>query len=221
MRKSTWALIALLPLAVALAATPSAGEVEGWRTPDGALYFGAEPPAGSTRIDAVRATPTSRLRTPPTVAPAADSPTPTRTPRPTATLRPAATAKPTAPVAVTPPTAGSSSRSEGVSAAPTRAAEPSRSAIPPPRESRCAEIVAIRDTRPTLDLEEDRVTMSGEVLVNDGGPVKDLRVCFGGTCTLVAGGKILAVGETARFTVTAQSRRPTGLTVLCSVPKAP
>jgi len=208
-----------------LAATSSVAELEGWRTPDGALYFGAEPPAGSTRIDAARATPTPRVRTPPAVAPLADSPTPTRAPRLPATPRPTATAKPTDPLAVTPPTAGSSSRSEGVSVVPTGAAEPSRSAIlpgtaTPPHEQRCAEIVAIRNTRPTLDLEEDRVTMSGEVLVNDGGPVKDLRVCFGGTCVLVAGGKMLAVGETARFVVTAQSQRPTGLTVQCSVPKA-
>ena len=62
--------------------------------------------------------------------------------------------------------------------------------------------MAIRDARPIIDFEADRLTMSGEVLVTTGGPVKDVRVCLGGSCALVDGGKILADGDTARFTLT-------------------
>ena len=77
--------------------------------------------------------------------------------------------------------------------------------------------MAIRDARPTIDFEADRLTMSGEVFVTTGGPVKDVRVCLGGNCALVDGGKILADGDTARFTLTVSGRRPRGLTVECFV----
>jgi hypothetical protein len=77
--------------------------------------------------------------------------------------------------------------------------------------------VAIRDARPTIDFEAERLTMSGEVFVTTGGPVKDVRVCLGGSCALVDGGKILVDGDTARFTLTVSGRRPRGLTVECFV----
>jgi len=77
--------------------------------------------------------------------------------------------------------------------------------------------VAIRDARPTIDFEADRLTMSGEVFVTAGGPVKDVKVCLGGTCALIDGGKILAVGYTARFTLTVSGKRPKGLSVECFV----
>jgi hypothetical protein len=76
--------------------------------------------------------------------------------------------------------------------------------------------VALRDTRPTIDFEADRVVITGEVLVTTK-PVKNLMVCLAGSCTPVAGGMTLAEGKTARFRVAASGTRRTGLTVQCSV----
>jgi hypothetical protein len=79
--------------------------------------------------------------------------------------------------------------------------------------------VTIRDARPTIDLERDRFIMSGELLVGKGGPVKDVRVCLGGSCVLVANGNVLRDGDTARFTLTVSGKRPEGLAVDCSLPR--
>lgn len=49
-----------LALALLLAAAPiAAEEIRKWRTPDGGLYFGADPPAGSTIVGSVEATVTT------------------------------------------------------------------------------------------------------------------------------------------------------------------
>lgn len=80
--------------------------------------------------------------------------------------------------------------------------------------------MAVRDVRPTIDFEVDRLTMSGEVLVGAGGPVKDVRVCLGGSCALVAGGNVLRDGDSARFSLTVAGQRPKGLTVECFVQRS-
>jgi hypothetical protein len=83
--------------------------------------------------------------------------------------------------------------------------------------SDCRDVVQIRNSRPTIDFEADVVTVSGELVVGGGGPVKDLAVCIGGSCKPIATGKVLAEGETVPFFVAASRHRPTGLTVRCSV----
>jgi hypothetical protein len=215
--------MALAIVATALAATASAFGLQGWRTPDDRLYFGAESPPDSAKIDAVdrpltqASAPTEKI-----LAPAAV----TGVPPPAAATRHAATAEPTRPP-----------RSAATPASPVRRSDPpaarQRGSGPENellrldapvvwrREPACGNIVAIRDARPTIDFEADRLTMSGEVFVTTGGPVKDVRVCLAGSCALVDGGKILADGDTARFTLTVSGRRPRGLTVECFVQRRP
>jgi hypothetical protein len=210
---SARARTALVIVATVLAAAASGVDLEGWRTPDGRLYFGAEPPPGSAKIDAVHSTPTRE----PTPTEKMSDPAPaTRVPQPTATPPPASTAKPTPTVLPAEP-AGPPARqrqpgpeSERLRLDPSTAWQ---------REPACADIVSIRDARPTIDFEADRLTVSGEVFVATGGPVKDVRVCLGGSCTLVADGKILVDGDSARFTLTVSGQRPKGLTVECFAPK--
>jgi hypothetical protein len=169
---------ALAIVATVLAAAASAVDLQGWRTPDGRLYFGAEPPPGSAKIDAVHSTPT-RIPTPTEKIPAARQHEP-----------------------------GPESERLRLDALPAWQRKPA-----------CADIVSIRDARPTIDFEADRLTVSGEVFVARGGPVKDVRVCLRGSCTLVADGKILVAGDSARFTLTVSGQRPKGLTIECFVPK--
>jgi hypothetical protein len=38
-------------VAIALSAVAAAQSIEKWKTPDGKLYFGDRPPAGSTKVD--------------------------------------------------------------------------------------------------------------------------------------------------------------------------
>lgn len=202
---------ALAIVATALAAA-SAEDLQGWRTPGGELYFGAEPPPGSTGIEAVHPsptptpTPTERVPAP---APATAVPQPLATPRPALTAEPTPTFRP----AASPAPPGAQERRPR----PESERLPLDASTVWQREPACGDIAAIRDARPTIDLEADRLTMSGEVRVGTGGPVKDVRVCLGGTCTLVAGGKALFDGDTARFTLTVAGRRPKGLTVECLV----
>src|SRR6266542_388663 len=79
---------ALAIVVTALVGSASAEDLRGWRTPGGGLYFGAEPPPGSTKIEAVHPTPTEKILAPAPV---------TAVPQPAATTRPAATAEPTPP----------------------------------------------------------------------------------------------------------------------------
>jgi hypothetical protein len=194
-------------IVLALTAAASAQSVEGWRTPDGELYFGAAPPAGSKRIEGVRPRRTMQPSSPaPTVTPrSTTTPKPTATPRPTAlpTARPTATSRPTHAL----PEASLGDASQAM--------DPSAQ-----RELACGDFVAIRDTRPTIDFDADRVIITGEVLVTTR-PVRDLLVCLAGSCAPVAGGKVLAEGETARFRVAASGRRRRGLSVQCSVVPLP
>ena len=81
----------------------------------------------------------------------------------------------------------------------------------------CGEIVAIRDTRPTIDFDRDLVVVTGEATVIAGGRIKDLVICLGGTCVPIAPGKVLSAGDTARFSISAARNRPTGFTVRCTV----
>ena len=57
--------------------------------------------------------------------------------------------------------------------------------------------------------------MVGEVVVA-GAAVESLSVCMGESCVLVAGGKPMANGESARFAVAAHGR-PGAFTVKCRV----
>jgi len=221
----------LTVIALAAFATVANAELQGWRTPEGGLYYGAEPPPGSVRIDRSRPTPTTRVPTLPTEP----RPSPTANPRPTATARP--TAQPTA--AAAPPPTATAPRSDMPSASPTgRPTAPRRRATPVPRpspteplgpeassdapadwrhEDACGEIVAIRDTRPTIDFERDLVVVNGEAVVIAGGSVKDLVICLSGSCVQAAPGKVLREGDTTRFSIAASRMRPTGFTVKCSV----
>jgi len=79
----------------------------------------------------------------------------------------------------------------------------------------CGDYVAISGMRPTIDGETNRVTMVGEVSVV-GAAVEGLSVCMGESCTLVGGGKTMANGESARFSVSARGR-PGAFTVKCRV----
>jgi hypothetical protein len=210
------ALVALAIGAVLSGATV-AQSLEGWRTPDGELYFGSAPPLGSTRIEGVRP-----RRTPPPSAPR-----PTATPRSTATSRPSPlptptpTARPPVPPRPTRTPAEASSLGKEPPITLPRQTDPVRAAssdAPSPSEDEpaCGDIVALRDTRPTIDFEADRVVITGEVLVTTR-PVRDLLVCLAGSCAPVAAGKVLAEGETARFRVAASGTRRRGLSVQCSV----
>jgi len=210
------ALVASAIVAVLSGATV-AQSVEGWRTPDGELYFGAAPPLGSTRIEGGR----PRRTTPPS------APQPTATPRSTATSRPTQlptptpTARPPASPRPTRTPAEASSRGKEPPVMLPRQTEPSRAessdaSSPSEGEPTCGDIVAIRDTRPTIDFEADRVVITGEVLVTTR-PVRELLVCLAGSCAPVAAGKVLAEGETARFRVAASGTRRRGLSVQCSV----
>jgi len=196
------ALVALAIVATLSGATV-AQSVEGWRTPDGELYFGAAPPLGSTRIEGVRP-----RRTTPPPRPAA-TPRSTATSRPTPLPTPTPTARPPASPRPTRTPADASSRGE-------EPAESSDVSSLSEGEPTCGDIVAIRDTRPTIDFEADRVVITGEVLVTTR-PVRELLVCLAGSCAPVAGGKVLAEGETARFRVAASGTRRRGLSVQCSV----
>src|SRR5207253_9217079 len=68
-------------------------ELQGWRTPEGGLYYGAEPPPGSVRVDKAR--PTAPTRVPTLFA----EPKPSPTAKPTSTAKPIAASTP-----ITPPT---------------------------------------------------------------------------------------------------------------------
>ena len=101
---------------------------------------------------------------------------------------------------------------------PTEPAQAASSDASSPSEGEplCGDIVAIRDTRPTIDFEADRVVITGEVLVTTRS-VRELLVCLAGSCAPVAPGKVLVEGDTARFRVAASGTRRRGLTVQCSV----
>ena len=191
----------VIALAIFLAAAVVAGaqDPQGWRTPNGELYFGSAPPPGSTRIEVGRPRRTMQPTAPPP------------TPRATVTPKPTATQRPT-------PVATATNRPKPTATSRPREASPQReeSPIDVSEGPSCGDVVAIRDTRPTIDFEADRVVIIGEVVVTTR-PVKNLSVCLGGSCTKIAGGKILADGETARFRVQASGTRRTGLSVRCSV----
>jgi hypothetical protein len=87
------------------------------------------------------------------------------------------------------------------------------SIVPPTEAPRCGDYVAIRGSRATIDTETDRVAVVGEVLVA-GSAVTDLHVCIGENCVLVAGGRRMANGESARFSVAAHGR-PGAFSVRC------
>jgi hypothetical protein len=215
------ALAALAIVAVVLAVGASAEDLQGWRTSDGRLYFGAEPPSGSTKIEAVHPTPTA-VATPTEKIP--EPRPPRRVPQPTATPRPASTATPAPTVLPAAPAGPPPRHNDPPAARPSQPApESERLRLGAPaawrREPACGSIATIRDVRPTIDFEADQLTMSGEVFVATAGPVKDVRVCLGGSCTLVAGGKVLVGGESARFTLTVPRRHPKGLAVECFVEK--
>jgi len=222
--------------ALAFAATVNA-EIQGWRTPDGQFYFGSEPPPGSKRIDSARPTPTARAAEPtvekrpsppskptPTSRPAAEPtlprPTEPPTPKPTAKARPAATA--TAVPRQAPATTGhlSTPRYRETPVPRPRRPEPSASEASEDADdgkAACGEIVAIRDTRPTIDFDRDLVVVTGEAMVIAGGRIKDLVVCLSGSCVPIAPGKVLNGGDTARFSISTARNRPTGFTVRCNV----
>jgi len=197
-------------IVAALSGATVAQSQEGWRTPNGELYFGSAPPLGSTRIEGVR----PRRTTPPS------APQPTATPRSTATSRPTQLPTPAPPRPTRTPAEASSLGKEPPVTLP-RQTDPVREASsdatsPSEGEPACGDIVAIRDTRPTIDFEADRVVITGEVLVTTR-PVRNLLVCLAGSCAPVAAGKVLAEGETARFRVAASGTRRRGLSVQCSV----
>src|SRR5206468_2082597 len=154
-------------------------DLQGWRMPGGGLYFGAEPLPGSTKIEAVRPTPTENILGPAPVT-SVSQPAATRRSADPAESPPPPAATPASPVRRNDPPATRLPRSRPES-------EPLKLEAPIAwrREPACGDIVAIRDARPIIDFEADRLTMSGEVLVTTGGPVKDVRVCLGGSCALV------------------------------------
>src|SRR5436305_8098246 len=150
---SARARTALAIVATVLAAAASAVDLQRWRMPDGRLYFGAEPPPGSAKIDAVHSTPT-RVPTPTEKIPVPDPPT--RVPQPTWTPPPASTAKPTPTVLPTAPAGLPARRNEPPAARqhePGPESERLRLDASPTwqREPACADIVSIRDARPTID----------------------------------------------------------------------
>jgi len=193
------ALVALA-IGAALSGATVAQSVEGWRTPDGELYFGSAPPLGSTRIEGVRPKRTPR---------------PTATPRSTATSRPTQLPTPTARSPASPRPTRTPAEASSLQTDPARGAS-SDASSPSEGEPTCGDIVAIRDTRPTIDFDADRVVITGEVLVTTR-PVRELLVCLAGSCAPVAAGKVLVEGETARFRVAASGSRRRGLSVQCSV----
>ena len=224
--------------AFAVAATANA-EIQGWRTPDGQFYFGSEPPPGSKRIDSARPTPTARAAEPtvekrpsppskptPTSRPATEPmlppPTEPRTPKPTATAKPRPTARATAVPRQPSPTTGHLSTPhyrETPVPRPRHSEPPASEASEDAGDGRaaCGEIVAIRDTRPTIDFDRDLVVVTGEAMVIPGGRIKDLVVCLSGSCVPIAPGKVLSGGDTARFSISTARNRPTGFTIRCNV----
>jgi hypothetical protein len=77
-------------------------------------------------------------------------------------------------------------------------------------------VVSTRHINGGLDLETNRVMITGQLVVGEGGPVRDLRVCAGGNCKPVAEGRQFAVGETVGFALE-KGPRPSKLIVECVV----
>jgi hypothetical protein len=66
------ALLSLLVWLLDGAPALGAGDIGKWRTPDGGLYFGSDPPAGSTPLGTLKDSPTRAAADPAGSAPAAD-----------------------------------------------------------------------------------------------------------------------------------------------------
>jgi len=226
----------------AFAIVANAQQTQGWRTRDGGLYYGIAPPPGAVRIEPSRrqsspdptATPETRFA-PPATIPTRIAPSPTSEPKRRSTVEPTSrptsrstelpTPRPTAtPRSIpTPRPEPTRAPTEEPTPRPTLRPAPVRSphreptATPMPRTEgeSCGDYVAISDTRATIDSDTDRVKMVGQVVVA-GASVESLSVCMGERCVLVAGGKAMANGESAHFSVTAQGR-PGAFTVKCKV----